>query len=161
MDDNNSLSSPARRPLIVALLVTAGAHGTAGAAVMEELTVTATRADKLVHEVPAAVGVVEQDSIQKARQQLSLDESLTLVPGLFMQNRYNFAQDLRIAIRGFGARSSFGIRGIKILVDGIPKRCLMAKARSIVSTWALPRGLKSSGVHHHHCMETHQGASSA
>lgn len=88
---------------------------------MEELTVTAARADKLVHEVPAAVGIVEQDSIQKARQQLSLDESLTLVPGLFMQNRYNFAQDLRIAIRGFGARSSFGIRGIKILVDGIPE----------------------------------------
>ena len=88
---------------------------------MEELTVTATRADKLVHEVPAAVGVVEQDSIQKARQQLSIDESLTLIPGLFMQNRYNFAQDLRIAIRGFGARSSFGIRGIKILVDGIPE----------------------------------------
>jgi len=71
--------------------------------------------------VPAAVSVVTQDEIQLGRQQLGLDEALTRVPGLFMQNRYNFAQDLRISIRGFGARSAFGIRGIKILVDGIPE----------------------------------------
>ena len=59
--------------------------------------------------------------IQLARQQLALDESLSRVPGVFMQNRYNFAQDLRVSIRGFGARAQFGIRGIKILVDGIPE----------------------------------------
>ena len=50
-----------------------------------------------------------------------MDEALSRVPGLFMQNRYNFAQDLRVSIRGFGARAQFGIRGIKVLVDGIPE----------------------------------------
>ncbi len=54
-------------------------------------------------------------------QQLSLDEYLQGIPGLFILNRNNFSQDLRIAIRGFGARSSFGIRGVKIVVDGIPE----------------------------------------
>jgi iron complex outermembrane receptor protein len=85
------------------------------------ITVTATRVEKNIDEIPAAVSVVGQDDIQLGTQQLGLDESLGGVPGLFMQNRYNFAQDLRASIRGFGARSSFGIRGIKIIVDGIPE----------------------------------------
>ena len=93
----------------------------ANSAELEEIIVEATRLRRSLPRVPAAVSVVSQDEIQLGRQQLGLDEALTRVPGLFMQNRYNFAQDLRIAIRGFGARSSFGIRGIKIIVDGIPE----------------------------------------
>ena len=54
------------------------------------------------------------------RQALGLDESLVVVPGVYVQNRYNLAQDLRISIRGFGTRANFGIRGVKIFVDGIP-----------------------------------------
>ncbi len=88
---------------------------------MEEITVRATRVEKPLRKVPAAVGVVGQDDIQTAQPQLGLDESLTKIPGLFMQNRFNFAQDLRISIRGFGARAGFGIRGIKIVVDDIPE----------------------------------------
>ncbi|UCH41334.1 MAG: TonB-dependent receptor [Gammaproteobacteria bacterium] len=85
------------------------------------ITITATRFEKNIDEIPAAVSTVGQDKIQLGKEQLGLDESLGGVPGLFMQNRYNFAQDLRASIRGFGARSSFGIRGIKIIVDGIPE----------------------------------------
>ncbi|MDJ0712191.1 MAG: TonB-dependent receptor [Woeseiaceae bacterium] len=88
---------------------------------LSEIIVTATRVDKAVDGVPAAISVVSGDEIQIARQQLSLDEALARVPGVFFQNRFNFAQDLRIAIRGFGARSNFGVRGIKILIDGIPE----------------------------------------
>ena len=77
--------------------------------------------ERPLEQVPAAVTVVSQDEIQLGRQQLGLDEALTRVPGLFMQNRYNFAQDLRISMRGFGSRAAFGVRGIKILVDGIPE----------------------------------------
>ncbi len=88
---------------------------------LEEIVVTATRMDHTLANAPVAVSVIGEQDIQSARQQLGLDESLSRVPGLFMQNRYNFAQDLRIAIRGFGARANFGIRGIKILVDGIPE----------------------------------------
>src|SRR5690606_2498608 len=88
---------------------------------LEEIVVTATRLETTLDHVPAAVSVVSKDDIQLGRQQLALDESLSRVPGLFMQNRYNFAQDLRVSIRGFGARANFGIRGVKILVDGIPE----------------------------------------
>ncbi len=52
---------------------------------------------------------------------LTLDEPLASLPGLFFQNQFNSAQDLRISLRGFGARSAFGVRGIKVLVDGIPR----------------------------------------
>ena len=88
---------------------------------LEEIVVTATLLQRTLDKTPAAVSVVTEDDIQTARQQLGLDESLTRVPGLFMQNRYNFAQDLRLSIRGFGARGQFGIRGVKVLVDGIPE----------------------------------------
>ena len=88
---------------------------------LEEIVVQATRMSRPLDSVPAAITVVNQDQIQLGRQQLGLDEALNRVPGLFMQNRYNFAQDLRVSIRGFGARSAFGIRGVKILVDGIPE----------------------------------------
>ena len=54
-----------------------------------------------------------------------------------MQNRYNFAQDLRVSIRGFGARSAFGIRGIKVIVDGIPETMPDGQAGLTVLTWAL------------------------
>ena len=95
---------------------------TSGYAVTEldEVIVTATRLDQSLADVSSAVSVVEQDTIQAGRQQLGLDESLNRVPGVFFQNRYNFTQDLRVAIRGFGARANFGIRGIKVFVDDLP-----------------------------------------
>ena len=88
---------------------------------LEEIVVRATMIERTLDRTPAAVSVVGEDEIQLARQQLALDEALGRVPGVFMQNRYNFAQDLRVSIRGFGARAQFGIRGIKVLVDGIPE----------------------------------------
>ena len=85
------------------------------------IVITPTRVEKISDEIPAAISVIGQAEIQLGSEQLGLDESLGRVPGLFTLNRYNFAQDLRLSIRGFGARSSFGIRGIKVIVDGIPE----------------------------------------
>ncbi|GIX48259.1 MAG: TonB-dependent receptor [Candidatus Tectimicrobiota bacterium] len=85
------------------------------------VVVTAPRVATPLLEVPAAISVVEQEAIQLGQQTIGLDEALGRVPGVFPQNRFNFAQDLRLSIRGFGARAAFGIRGIKILVDGIPE----------------------------------------
>ncbi len=79
----------------------------------EEIVVFATRIPSDITDIPFAAGRVGREEIQLARQQLGLDEVLATIPGLFFQNRYNFAQDLRIAIRGFGARANFGIRGIR------------------------------------------------
>jgi len=88
---------------------------------LDEIVVSATRMESSVREVARSISIVDKERIQLGTQQLGLDESLAGIPGLYMQNRYNFAQDLRISLRGFGARSSFGIRGIKVLVDGIPE----------------------------------------
>jgi iron complex outermembrane receptor protein len=87
---------------------------------LEEIVVRATRIPTDIGDLPFAAGSVGKKEIQLARQQLGLDEALVNVPGLFFQNRYNFAQDLRVAIRGFGARANFGIRGIRIFADDIP-----------------------------------------
>ena len=83
--------------------------------------VNATRVEKNIIDIPASVSHIGQEKIQLGTEQLGLDESMSQVPGAFFLNRYNYAQDLRVSIRGFGARSSFGIRGIKIIVDGIPE----------------------------------------
>src|SRR5690606_813980 len=88
---------------------------------LDEIVVTATRMQSSVRNVPRSVSLVGQERIQNATQQLALDEALAGVPGLYMQNRYNFSQDLRISLRGFGARSGFGIRGVRVYVDGIPE----------------------------------------
>lgn len=105
----------------VAVLLLASSTLTAQDRGLGPIEITATRVAKDPVDIPAAISTVGQDQIQLGAEQLGLDESLGQVPGLFMLNRYNFAQDLRASIRGFGARSSFGIRGIKIIVDGIPE----------------------------------------
>jgi iron complex outermembrane receptor protein len=91
-----------------------------GQSSMEEMVVTGNRAETELGEVAASLSVINQDIIQTAEQQLTLEESLKRVPGVFLQNSHNFSQAQRISIRGFGARSPFGIRGIKLIVDGVP-----------------------------------------
>ncbi|EJL8541267.1 TonB-dependent receptor, partial [Salmonella enterica] len=68
----------------------------------------------------AAVSVIEGEDMRLATPRVNLSETLTSVPGLQVQNRQNYAQDLQISIRGFGSRSAFGVRGIRLYVDGIP-----------------------------------------
>ena len=85
------------------------------------VTVTAPRLATPLTQFPAAVDVVDERTATQARQGLQLDEALNRIPGVFAQNRYNFAQDVRLSIRGFGARAPFGIRGLRILQDGIPE----------------------------------------
>jgi iron complex outermembrane recepter protein len=87
---------------------------------LDPIVVTATRLPERLADVPASVSVVDQFDIQAAQKTVGLDESLDRVPGVLVQNSQNFAQDARIQIRGFGTRAAFGIREIKLLVDGIP-----------------------------------------
>ncbi|MFP4276111.1 MAG: TonB-dependent receptor family protein [Wenzhouxiangella sp.] len=94
---------------------------TAAQSESDRVRVTITRLDTDLLDAPAAVSRVGEQGFQTARQQLQLEEALNRVPGLYFQNRYNFAQNQRLAIRGFGARSPFGIRGIRLLVDGFPE----------------------------------------
>ena len=71
-------------------------------------------------DFPGSVTVLEGDVLRDGQRQISLAESLVRVPGITVLDRQNFAQDLQVQSRGFGARSTFGIRGIKLVVDGIP-----------------------------------------
>ncbi|WP_083825735.1 TonB-dependent receptor family protein [Vreelandella boliviensis] len=84
------------------------------------LEVTAPRLSRELYATPAAVTTLDREAIAQGQQRTRLDEALVRVPGIFLQNRDNFAQGQRIAIRGFGARAPFGVRGITVMVDGIP-----------------------------------------
>lgn len=81
---------------------------------------TATRVPTDPLLVPAAVDVVEGADLRRAQPGLSLSESLRRIPGVVARDRQNQAQDLQVSIRGFGARASFGVRGVRLLTDGIP-----------------------------------------
>jgi iron complex outermembrane receptor protein len=90
------------------------------AAAQDAVVVTATRVPQPSLEVPASVDRIYADEIRTGRPQVNLSESLGAVPGIVVQNRQNYAQDLQISSRGFGARSTFGVRGIRLYADGIP-----------------------------------------
>ena len=70
--------------------------------------------------MPTAVNVIDAETIQESRQAVNISETLVRVPGTVVQNRETFAQEQQIIVRGFGARAGFGVRGIKLLADGIP-----------------------------------------
>jgi iron complex outermembrane receptor protein len=84
------------------------------------VVVTATRVEQNSFDLPVAIDVVNQKDIQDGQLQMTLSESLIRVPGITAQNRTQSAQDPQISSRGFGSRSSFGVRGIRLYVDGIP-----------------------------------------
>ena len=79
-----------------------------------------TRGPVPLERVPHAVSTLEGWQFRTARPQIDLHEALRRVPGVAVDNRHNLALGTRISIRGFGARSAFGVRGIRLLVDGIP-----------------------------------------
>lgn len=82
------------------------------------IIVQATRTDRERLSTPASVYYLNQE--QQNSLNVNLSETLKGVPGLQLNNRENYAQDLQISMRGFGARSSFGVRGVRLYVDGIP-----------------------------------------
>lgn len=85
---------------------------------LETIVIEATRTDKDVLSTPTSVYYIPQE--QQNSMNVNLSETLKGVPGLQINNRENYAQDLQISMRGFGARSTFGVRGIRLYVDGIP-----------------------------------------
>ena len=84
------------------------------------MVVTATRTAEDSRDLPVSIDRVDAQTIQSGQLQVNLSESLLTVPGVSAQNRQNYAQDLQLSVRGFGARSSFGVRGVRLYSDGIP-----------------------------------------
>ncbi|MBP1208386.1 iron complex outermembrane receptor protein [Duganella sp. 1411] len=84
------------------------------------VVVSATRVGHTVFDMPASVDVLDAARIRDGQARVNASEALAAVPGLVAQNRQNYAQDLQISSRGFGARSAFGVRGVRLIADGIP-----------------------------------------
>ncbi|WP_275555916.1 TonB-dependent receptor PqqU [Mixta sp. Marseille-Q2659] len=112
------IASPARLVAVPTLLALCCAH--AWAAGDETMVVSASAGGLSELDTPAAVSVVNGDDIRQAAPRVNLSENLSGLPGVQIQNRQNYAQDLQISVRGFGSRSTYGVRGMRIYVDGIP-----------------------------------------
>jgi iron complex outermembrane receptor protein len=88
--------------------------------VISEVVVTATRLGVPIFNVPAAISRVSADELREGALGVNLADDMARVPGLLARNRNNYAQDQQISIRGIGANSAFGIRGVRVYQDGIP-----------------------------------------
>ena len=87
---------------------------------MDEVTVQSGRLAQKQWDAPSSVRVIDGEAIRNAGAQVNLSEALAQAPGVVALNRNNYAQDVQISIRGFGSRSAFGLRGIRLITDGIP-----------------------------------------
>ena len=124
-----------RRLSLFLLLPFFQAHAQDSVQTLDRVVVTATRTERAQLDVPASIDIVDRDEVRDTHLRVNLSESLVRVPGLVILNRQNYAQDLQISVRGFGARSTFGVRGVRMYVDGIP--ATMPDGQGQVSHFAL------------------------
>src|SRR4030095_11069092 len=87
---------------------------------IDPIVVSATRSEARAFDLPVSIDSVDASQIQRDQLQVNLSESLSRIPGIVVANRWNYAQDLQVSMRGFGARANFGVRGIRLFQDGIP-----------------------------------------
>ncbi len=113
------VSSIFRLNVQLAALLATGLCGVAQADI-SAVVVTATREPETIGDLPASIDVIDQTAIETGRRQVNLSETLVQIPGVIASERQNYAQDLQLSVRGFGARSSFGVRGVRLYADGIP-----------------------------------------
>lgn len=88
---------------------------------LPDRSVSVTRSADSLHGLGAAATVISGGEVQRGRLSTGLDEALAFVPGVYVGNRSNYSLDQRLSIRGFGARANFGLRGVKVLLDGVPQ----------------------------------------
>ncbi|WP_434517050.1 TonB-dependent receptor family protein [Dechloromonas sp. ARDL1] len=120
---NTHLPVRIARPSRMVALLAAGFPGLAVADAvvnLDTVVVTGSRVEHNTFDLPAAIDVVDAARIGADQARVNASEALATVPGITVQNRQNYAQDLQISSRGFGARSAFGVRGIRLVSDGIP-----------------------------------------
>ncbi|MEK8050253.1 TonB-dependent receptor [Ideonella sp. DXS22W] len=99
---------------------TSAAAAPASAAVTETVVITGTPKAQRLLDAPFAISAVDATALRDAGPMVNLSEALAAVPGLVVNNRSNYAQDLQMSSRGFGARAAFGVRGLRLYTDGIP-----------------------------------------
>jgi iron complex outermembrane receptor protein len=120
-DDDNMFNRHGVSAAAVALGVALSGRAAAEPGLeLAPMVVTATRVPESSADLPASIDVVGREEISAGQLEVNLSESLMTVPGVSAQSRQNYAQDLQLSVRGFGARSSFGVRGVRLYSDGIP-----------------------------------------
>ncbi|MBV8852079.1 MAG: TonB-dependent receptor [Sinobacteraceae bacterium] len=87
---------------------------------LHEVVVTATRLAADPFNLPAGISSIPAEQLRQDALGVNLADDIGMVPGLLARNRYNYAQDQQVSIRGIGANSTFGIRGVRVYQDGIP-----------------------------------------
>jgi len=85
-----------------------------------DVVISATRVEQRSFNLPVSIDAIAGTTLREAKLQANVSESLPRVPGTYVQNREAYAQEQQISIRGFGARSGFGTRGVRLYVDGVP-----------------------------------------
>jgi iron complex outermembrane recepter protein len=118
MREIKSLVSSATMLLLAVAGPAARSEGAPGD--LDTIVVTATRTPEDSRDLPVSIDRIDSQTIREGQLQVNLSESLVTVPGVSAQSRQNYAQDLQLSVRGFGARSSFGVRGVRLYSDGIP-----------------------------------------
>jgi iron complex outermembrane receptor protein len=116
-----SFESVSRSATIAVLVFASGIASAQDDAVrLAPIVVTPTRIEQSSFDLPVSIDAFTKDQIQQGQSQVNISETLIRAPGIVANTRQNYAQDLQISIRGFGARSTFGIRGVRLYADGIP-----------------------------------------
>ena len=87
---------------------------------IDPVVVTGSRVEKSAFDTAGSIDRIDGSDVRNGRLQVNLSESVGGVPGLVARDRQNYAQDVQLSVRGFGARSSFGVRGVRLYVDDIP-----------------------------------------
>jgi iron complex outermembrane receptor protein len=108
------------KPAAIAAAVLVALSSAARADEVETVVITGATTERRLVDAPYAISVVDGEALRSAGPMINLSEALAKVPGLVVNNRSNYAQDLQISSRGFGARATFGVRGLRLYSDGIP-----------------------------------------
>jgi iron complex outermembrane receptor protein len=102
------------------LLISAASAAAVAQTTPSQVVITGSPVQRQAFEAPYAITVIDAQTLRSAGPMINLSEALVQVPGLVVNNRGNYAQDLQISARGFGARAGFGVRGLRLYADGIP-----------------------------------------
>ena len=113
-----SAQSQAIAILLSSLSLTVSAQDTTP--VLDSVEVRSAPGGISLQALPASATVLDGEAMREHQLQVNLSEGLAGVPGLQIKNRQNYAQDLQLSVRGYGARSTFGVRGVRLYVDNIP-----------------------------------------
>jgi iron complex outermembrane recepter protein len=106
--------------LCLGVFPSAALHAQSATTALADVMVQSGRLEQKQFDAPASVFAIDADTIRSSGPQVNISDVLNRAPGVVALNRNNYAQDVQISIRGFGSRAAFGLRGIRLITDGIP-----------------------------------------